>query len=92
MDNKIAVIGAGNLGLSLVKGLVESNKYIPSQFNLSRRRIEKLEKMKEEGFNTFNDNSKAIENSKIIIIGVLPQKINEILSELKPNLKADQLS
>jgi pyrroline-5-carboxylate reductase len=91
MDNKIAIIGAGNLGLSLAKGLVQSKEYKPSQLNLSRRRIEKLEKMKEEGFNTFNDNTKAIENSKIIIIGVLPQKINEILSELKPKLKHNQL-
>ena len=91
MDNKIAIIGAGNLGLSLVKGLVESKKYIPSQFNLSRRRIEKLQNMKDDGFNIFNNNSKAIENSKIIIIGVLPHKINEILSEIKLNLKTDQL-
>ena len=91
MDNKIAIIGAGNLGLSLVKGLVQSKKYTPDQFNLSRRRIEKLQKMKDEGFNIFNDNPKAIQNSKIIIIGVLPQKINEILSELKPHLKKDQL-
>ena len=42
MEKKIAVIGAGNLGLSLAKGLVESKTYKPNQFNLSRRRIEKL--------------------------------------------------
>ncbi len=91
MNNKIAIIGAGNLGLSLVKGLVHSKKYTSNQFNLSRRRIEKLQKMKEQGFNIFNNNSKAIENTKIIIISVLPQKINEIFSELKPILRNDQL-
>ena len=90
MKNKIAVIGAGNLGISLAKGLVDSQKYQPSDFNLSRRRIEKLQSMKELGYHIFKNNIKAIENSNIIIISVLPQKINAILLEIKPYLHKNQ--
>ena len=91
MENKIAIIGAGNLGMSLVKGLVDSKIYQPSNFNLSRRRIEKLQSMKELGYHIFNNNIKAIENSNIIVISVLPQKINIILSEIKPFLNKNQI-
>ena len=42
MKDNISIVGAGNLGLSLVKGLVESGEFTPQQFKLSRRRIEKL--------------------------------------------------
>ncbi len=91
MKNKIAIIGAGNLGISLAKGLVDSKNYQPSDFNLSRRRIDKLQSMMELGYHTFNSNTDAIENSNIIVIGVLPQKINTILSEIKPHLQTNQI-
>ena len=66
MEKKIAVIGAGNLGLSLAKGLVESKTYKPNQFNLSRRRIEKLKNMAQDGYNIYNDNVEAIKNANIV--------------------------
>jgi pyrroline-5-carboxylate reductase len=90
MDKKVAIIGAGNLGLSLVKGLVDSKSYNPSQFNLSRRRVEKLKGMQDIGFNCFNNNVSAISDVNIIIISVLPQKINEVLKQLKSSLKKNQ--
>ncbi len=91
MKDNIAIIGAGNLGLSLVKGLVESGEFMPDQFNLSRRRIDKLNEMAKKGFHVFNDNVMAVENSQIIILSVLPQKINEVLQEIKNKLNTDSL-
>ena len=67
MEKKIAVIGAGNLGLSLAKGLVASKTYKPNQFNLSRRRIEKLKNMAQDGYNIYNDNVEAIKNANIVV-------------------------
>ena len=91
MKQKIAIIGAGNLGISLADGLVNSNKYSPEQFHLSRRRSEKLESKKKLGFNCFNNNKSAIKDVEIIIIAVLPQKINEVLLEIKNSLKTNQI-
>ena len=78
MQNKIAIIGAGNLGISLAKGLVESGVYKPNQFNLSRRRIKKLQDLQSLGYNVFNNNTDAIHGADVIVIAVLPQKINEV--------------
>ena len=91
MKQKIAILGAGNLGLSLVKGLVESGEYLPNAFHLSRRRVEKLNKFKKEGYHVTDNNITATLNANIIILAVLPQKINIVLKELKGKLNNNQL-
>ena len=37
MANQISVIGAGNIGLSIAKGLIRSGAYKPEEIILSRR-------------------------------------------------------
>lgn len=88
---KITVIGTGNLGSSLVKGLVDSGKYKPEQFTLTRRNILKLDSLKEQGYHVNANNVEAIKNSDLIFLAVLPQKINTVLEELKGKLKPNQL-
>ena len=91
MKDNISIVGVGNLGLSLVKGLVESGEFTPRQFKLSRRRIEKLNEMDKTGYHIFNDNKLAVENTSIVVLAVLPQKINEVLQEIKNKLDPDTL-
>ncbi len=91
MSKKISIIGAGNLGLSLAKGLIDSGNYQPNQLHLSRRRIEKLNSMADNGYQIFKNNINAIQNTSIIILAVLPQKINDVLNELKTNIQENQL-
>ncbi len=91
MNDQITIIGAGNLGLSFARGLVHSGNYKPEQFHLTRRRIKKLEAFETEGYKISINNIKAIDGASIIIIAVLPQKINEVLSELKDHFKKNQL-
>jgi len=87
----IAIVGAGNLGQSLANGLVDSGEFSPEQFGLSRRNLIKLDKLKKRGFRVSSNNKEIITNAEIIVISVLPQKINQILDELKPSIKSDQL-
>ena len=91
MKQKIAILGAGNLGLSLVTGLVESGEYSSDQFTLSRRRVEKLTSFQEKGYITTDNNIEAAKNSELIILAVLPQKINAVLSEIKESITENQL-
>lgn len=91
MKSKITIIGAGNLGTSLVKGLIESGNYTADNFILSRRNISKLNPFKDLGCSVSSSNIEAIKDSNIIILAVLPQKINEVLYELKGNIKENQL-
>lgn len=91
MKTKITIIGAGNLGTSLVKGLVNSGQYQPSNFILTRRDTAKLDGFKEQGFTVTSNNQEAILLANIIILAVLPQKIDNVLSEIAKTVTTEQL-
>lgn len=91
MKTKIAIIGAGNLGTSLVKGLVNSGHYQPSNFILTRRNISKLASYKEQDYTITSNNNEAISNANIVILAVLPQKIDSVLCEIAQNVTKKHL-
>ncbi len=91
MKTKIAIIGAGNLGVSLAKGLVKSEKFQAKDITLTRRRLDKITYLAEQGFLINNNNKEAVENANIIVIAVLPQKADAVLSEIAPNLNKNKL-
>ena len=37
----------------------------------------------QKGYHIFNDNKLAVENTSIVVLAVLPQKINDVLHEIK---------
>ena len=88
---KIAIIGAGNLGLALVNGLIASSKYQATNFILSRRNISLLKTYQEKGFEVTTDNALAAKNADIVVIAVLPQKVDIVLQEIKKELSSKQL-
>ena len=91
METKITVIGAGNLGVSLVTGLVDSGKYQSSNFTLTRRNVAKLDHLKAKGFTISTNNVEAVKNANVIILAVLPQKIDEVLGEISAAINENQL-
>lgn len=84
--NKIAVLGSGNIGLSIANGLVHSKKYTAKQIILTRRNSSFLQEYKKKGFEVTNNNRKAVESSELIIVAVQPQQLNDLLLEIKPVL------
>lgn len=84
MENKkIAIIGCGNLGLSIVKGLLDSDNVNSSDITVTKRNIDTIGYLKDCGINITTDNAEAISNSDIIIVALKPYNILEILSDLK---------
>lgn len=92
MENKnIAIIGAGNLGLSIANGLVEKNIAEPQDITLTRRSIDGLQKMIDKGFNATNINTDAVANAQLILLCVLPGQVKSVLEEINSMLKPDQV-
>lgn len=91
MSKKIAIIGAGNLGVSLAKGLVDSGEHQISDFILSRRRLSKIENLKNEGYAVTSNNIEAVKEASIIVLSILPQSIDAVLDEIAPVLTSNQL-
>ncbi len=92
MENKnIAIIGAGNLGLSIANGLVQKKQAEPHEITLTRRNIDGLKFMIDKGFNATNINTEAVANAQLILLCVLPSQVKYILEEINPMLKPDQV-
>jgi pyrroline-5-carboxylate reductase len=87
---KITIIGGGNLGSSIAKGLVDAGKK-PCDITITRRQTEKLSDLKKSGIKVNSDNISAIKNADVIILCVLPQKVNEVLEEIKSSVQKNQL-
>ncbi len=82
---KIAIIGTGNLGKSIAKGLITNNAI--TSLYLTKRNLESIAEF--EGYkNVFltTDNKKAVENSDILIFAVQPTHFEDILQEIKSSL------
>ena len=91
MGKQIAIIGAGNLGVSLAEGLVASNQYRPEDFILTRRQLSKIQHLEEKGYTLTSDNIEAVKKASIVVISVLPQKIDVVLNEIKNTVNSKQL-
>lgn len=83
---KITIIGSGNMGLSLAKGLVKSGLYQANAITLTRRTLGGLAEYAQQGFKTTNDNAEAVKDASIIVLAVLPQQVNNVLDEIKSSI------
>ena len=91
MSRKIAVLGCGKIGESLVSGLVSSGWREPSEIVATARRPERLEEIAERyGVGTTTSNREAVDGAGIVVIAVKPQDIEELLSELRGAVEPSQ--
>ncbi|MCF6240473.1 MAG: pyrroline-5-carboxylate reductase [Bacteroidales bacterium] len=90
MNTKIAIIGGGNLGTAIAKGLVKNNFY-PNNIIVTRRKVGLLNELKKLGINTSADNKEAVKNSEVILLCVKPYKIDDILKEIAPYIHEKHL-
>lgn len=86
MKSKIAVLGCGNIGGAIARGLVNSQNYKAKDVYLTRRNLNALTSWQEEGFAAGTDNVEAVKKSAAIIICVTPHQLNDLLSEIKEYL------
>ncbi len=86
MNNKIAIIGGGNLGSAIAEGLIKSKFCKPSDIIITKRRIETLQDLHEKGVHTSTDNAEAARKSQVIILAVKPYQISDVLNSFKNEL------
>ena len=91
MNKKISILGAGNIGLAISKGLIKSGQYEPSDIMLTRRNIDYLNKESNIGFNITNDNQKAVKFSDFLIVCVGPQQLKKLIKDIDKSLSENHL-
>ncbi len=90
-NKKITIIGGGNLGQAIAKGIINSNIIEANNLTVTRRRVKLLQNLKELGINTISDNKEAVSDANIIFIGVKPYQINEILEEIDDHIQPNTI-
>jgi pyrroline-5-carboxylate reductase len=88
----IGIIGAGNMGEILIRGLIQSKKADKKDILASDMNQERLEYIsKSYGIRTTGSNAELMKKASIIIISVKPQNIDELLEELSTSSHEEHL-
>jgi len=87
-NKKIAIVGGGNLGQAIAKGILNSKIISASNLTVTRRRVQLIQAIKDLGINTTSDNMYAAADADIIFIAVKPYQLKQIVEEISPVVKA----
>lgn len=80
MRNKLAVLGAGNMGLAIVDGIIASGVLSPSDITLVRRNTDKLASYAEMGCAISTDLLSAAKEADVILLALKPQMMADLFS------------
>lgn len=90
---KIAIIGAGNMGGAIAKGLAQGTIINNNDITVADPDIEKLKQLQNfaSGITITTQNQNAVENADTIILAVKPWLVAQILGQLKIDSKRQVL-
>ena len=83
-NRRITIIGGGNLGGAIARGLIASNAAAPNTITVTRRSDAGLAPFRSEGFQTMTDNATAVSDASIVLIAVRPKQVNAVLDAIAP--------
>jgi pyrroline-5-carboxylate reductase len=91
-DKRIAIIGLGKMGGMLASALLNKNAVTPDFIcGTTRQEVSAQRAHKAYGLNVITDNIKAVSDSDVVILAVKPQTMPNVLEELKPVIKPNQV-
>lgn len=91
-EKKLAVLGTGKLGGILLRAYLKQGLFTAKRVTATVKHGEKATALaKELGVGVTTDNRKAVHGANIILLGVKPQVVGEVLKEIAPELSDDTL-
>ena len=87
VNNKIAIIGAGNMGGALVKGWAKAG--MAANLTVTAHTQQTLDRLVEAcpDITVMLNNSKAVQNADVVVLAVKPWLIQQVIEEIEPELK-----
>ncbi len=86
-DKNLAVLGTGKLGGILLRAYLKQGLFTPKRVTATVKHEEKAANLaKELGVRVATDNRKAVKDADIVLLGVKPQVVGEVLKEIAPEL------
>ena len=91
MNRRIAILGCGKIGESLLGGLLSAGWRKPSEVAATCRREERVGELRGHfGVEATLSNAEAVAGAGLIVIAVKPQDIETLLGEVGPLITAEQ--
>ncbi len=84
---RLAILGAGNIGVAIAEGLVAAGTLPADAIVLTRCRVELLEPLQKRGYRVAANNREAVRGSETVLVAVEPQQIDGVLREIASDLK-----
>ncbi len=92
IDRGIAVLGAGNMGSALLKGIINAKLTPPQKITACGVHLDKLQKLSEQWkVNHTLNLVDAVQSSEIVLLCVKPQTLPKVLNEIKNSVRSEQL-
>ena len=89
-QHRLAILGCGNIGTAIAKGLIAAKCYSPEQITVTRRDKYQLKSLAGYGFEIQLDNSIAVQHAGTVIIAVQPQQLKNLLQEIRETLDPER--
>ena len=91
-DTRLAVLGTGKLGGILLRAYLKQGLFSAKRVTATVKHGEKAAALaKELGVAVATDNRKAVHGADIVLLGVKPQVVGEVLKEIAPELSGKTL-
>jgi pyrroline-5-carboxylate reductase len=91
-DKKLAVLGSGKLGGILLRAYLKQGLFAPKNVTATVKHGDKAVALaKELGVSVTTDNRSAVRGADIVLLGVKPQVVGEVLKEIAPELSEKTL-
>lgn len=88
---RIAIIGAGNLGVAIARGMVSKGIKEARDITLTRRNPATLEEFSVEGYAVNTNNAEAVRSANLVILCVQPKQLPGVLEEISGSLHEDHV-
>lgn len=89
---RLAVIGAGKMGETLISGLQQQGVIEGDDIVATARSADRLSSLERRfGVSTGHDNAAAVRGADVVLLCVKPQIAPQILAELAPHLSSEQV-
>lgn len=83
----LTVIGAGNIGTAIARGMVTAGGLKADRITLTRRHADRILELKAEGFAVTTDNLAAVAANDLVVVAVEPGQLDDLLATIGPSFE-----
>jgi pyrroline-5-carboxylate reductase len=88
-NGRLVILGGGNLGSAMARGLVRAGAYRAESITVTRRAEQRLRSLSAEGFQVTVDNREAVRAASLVLISVRPRQLDRLLDDIADALDGE---